>query len=477
LDKLTGAEDWKSTPASDDYDYQLIKHRLEILREIKESGDANSILFHIRAGVLRNFGGITNPKLFQRTFVGTKHLIEEYVREVINQLEYVYKLDESVLPLQKKCDFFSAAYQTFGRSALVLHGTVAFGIYQLGIVKALFEKLLLPKVICGTSAGALVAAVVCCKNDDELPQIFENGGINFNAFQKRPEKGRTRRRLKRLFEHGVLMDVRILEQALFDNIGNMTFEEAYIKTGRILNITLTMAGKYNAPRLLNYLNAPNVVVWSAACASCSVSGLYENVDLMAKSSGGEISKWNPEDITWTPASGSSELQMSRLSELFFVNHFIVSRVLPYSTPWSSTNDKEEGFIWTLHKLVKSEIEHRFKQLEEFNLLPSIFSALYAMQRGDINIVPRLSVNDYFWMFNLPTNDMVQHCIKQGERATWPLMSLIKIRLGIEKQLEILNDRLKLEKEAVILQYQLNEEEEEKRRVSQNRVERSTSNHF
>ena len=32
---------------------------------------------------------------------------------------------------------------------------------------------------------------------------------------------------------------------------------------------------YEKPRLLNYLTAPNVLVWSAASASCALPGLYE----------------------------------------------------------------------------------------------------------------------------------------------------------------------------------------------------------
>jgi len=35
------------------------------------------MIFHLRAGMLRNFGGITTPRLFQKTHVGTKLLVEE----------------------------------------------------------------------------------------------------------------------------------------------------------------------------------------------------------------------------------------------------------------------------------------------------------------------------------------------------------------------------------------------------------------
>ena len=173
-------------------------------------------------------------------------------------------------------------------------------IYHLGIIKALFENHLLPKVICGASSGALVAALVCSHTDDDLPTIFLKDNINFKAFQKRSEVGRLRRRLLRLWRQGVLMDIRLMEECMRDNIGDITFLEAYHKTGRILNITLRASGiGHGVPLLLNYLNAPNVVIWSAACASCSVVGLYDRVDILTKAPNGTVSKWDSDGVNWT----------------------------------------------------------------------------------------------------------------------------------------------------------------------------------
>ncbi len=50
-------------------------------------------------------------------------------------------------------------------------------------------------------------------------------------------------------------------------MGDMTFEEAYRKTGRILNITLSSSTKKAPPILVNYITAPNVVISSAVVAS------------------------------------------------------------------------------------------------------------------------------------------------------------------------------------------------------------------
>jgi hypothetical protein len=43
---------------------------------------------------------------------------------------------------------------------------------HFGIVKALLDADLLPRVVAGTSAGGLVAALVCTRTDDELKSIL-----------------------------------------------------------------------------------------------------------------------------------------------------------------------------------------------------------------------------------------------------------------------------------------------------------------
>jgi predicted acylesterase/phospholipase RssA len=43
------------------------------------------------------------------------------------------------------------------------------GLYHLGVVKTLLEHKLLPRIVCGSSIGALIAALVCIHTDEELP--------------------------------------------------------------------------------------------------------------------------------------------------------------------------------------------------------------------------------------------------------------------------------------------------------------------
>jgi TAG lipase/steryl ester hydrolase/phospholipase A2/LPA acyltransferase len=113
-----------------------------------------------------------------------------------------------------------------------------------------------------------------------------------------------------------------------ENLQDRTFLDAYNLTGRVLNITVSSSGKFEMPRLLNYLTAPNVVIWSAVGASCSIPGVYESTPLMYKDTKtGEISVLAPSSgHKWIDGSVENDLPMKGISELFGVNHFIVSQV-------------------------------------------------------------------------------------------------------------------------------------------------------
>jgi TAG lipase/lysophosphatidylethanolamine acyltransferase len=56
------------------------------------------------------------------------------------------------------------------------------------------------------------------------------------------------------------MDVSVLEDAIRTNIGDITFQEAFEKTGKVLNVPVASTKKFEFPRTLNYLTSPNVVI-------------------------------------------------------------------------------------------------------------------------------------------------------------------------------------------------------------------------
>lgn len=83
----------------------------------------------------------------------------------------LHKLSEIGVPgktVGDVMDMFVSIRQSYGQSALLLSGGGGLGVYHLGVVKALFDEQLLPRVISGSSAGALIGALICVTPDDEL---------------------------------------------------------------------------------------------------------------------------------------------------------------------------------------------------------------------------------------------------------------------------------------------------------------------
>ena len=82
------------------------------------------------------------------------------------------------------------------------------------------------------------------------------------------------------------MDITVLKNFLKDNLGDITFQEAFDRYGYILNITVTGTSEHDEDRLLNYLTAPNVLIWSACAASCAIPFIYGATDLFCKDHNG-----------------------------------------------------------------------------------------------------------------------------------------------------------------------------------------------
>lgn len=242
------------------------------------------------------------------------------------------------------------------------------GSHHIGIVKCLVEHKCLPRIVSGSSAGAIVASIVCTRQEIELPDFTKVGSVNWNILEEPldpdlPHRMSVRviRKLKRLFNQGVLFDNEILKKCMKDNLGDVTFIEAYNRTRRILNIAVSSNKAYQMPSLLNYITAPNVVIWSAVVASCALPAFYKSGKLQAKDPNGQIVPWNRTDESWIDGSVENDLPMKRVAQLFNVNHFIVSQVNPHIVPFIQKNLRTSFVDMMIKKflfLVKSELQYR-----------------------------------------------------------------------------------------------------------------------
>lgn len=86
----------------------------------------------------------------------------------------------------------------------------------------------------------------------------------------------------------MVFETKTLKDFVYRFTGDLTFKEIFTRYGWNLNITVTDFSLNQASRLLNYLTTPNVLVWSAVCASCAIPGMFEKAELYQKLSDGSI---------------------------------------------------------------------------------------------------------------------------------------------------------------------------------------------
>ncbi|KAJ5112179.1 hypothetical protein N7532_000224 [Penicillium argentinense] len=466
LDELLSKDLWRQNPVSRHYDYRLILGRLEALMGARESEDILTLVNLLRSGLVRNLGNITSTKLFTHAYAGTKLLIDDYITQVALSIQYVTSLQSapvhaSGFTSQAKLELLHDTRQAFGRTTLLLQGGSAFGLCHLGVVKALHLQGLLPRIITGTATGAMVAALVGIHPESELLPLLNGDTVDLSAFdhyrKDHPENESWMRvfirRMGRLLRTGQLFDMNLLEECVRANVGDLTFEEAYARSKRILNITIATAGRTGSPNLLNYLTAPNVLIWSAAAASnaSASSTITSSITIFCKDETGSIVPWpHTKDLVFQPWRhvnySDGESPLSRISELFNVNHFIVSQARPYLIPifrseLNLLDRRQTGWNHlsrSAMRLILVELRHRLRQLDYIGLLPGSLSRILideTIPGPNLTLVPDLALQDLGKLFQQPTKERVAAWTLKGERGVWPAVSALKVREAIEIELD------------------------------------------
>lgn len=433
-DKLSGADEWKATEACKEYDYQAIRARLQRMQIARSNNDATSLMYILHEGLHGNLGNISSPALNRHANIGTKYLIEEYIQEVCNALDFIYQTDE--IDFYEKLSFFDETTHAFGRSCIMLSGGAGLGFFHAGVVKALVEHDLLPDVISGASAGSIIAALMATRTNEELLEMLKPEMIyeQFNKWLKWQGFGKES-----------LFDSTNLENALIEIFDLTTFEEAYQKTGRHVTVTASAADLHQFSRLLNAKTSPNAIIAQAVRASCAVPIVFSPVQLKAKSQSGEIVPYIP---TRRFADGSimADLPFDRLARLYGVNHSIVSQVNPLSTllkvkikhDASSLLQVSKRYLFKIAKinslyafdLLEGAIKHKPTKLG-IHKLRSIVDQQYL---GNINVLPTLSLSSIKHLVRNPTIEGLTELFENGERAVWPQLDLINRNTIISKTL-------------------------------------------
>jgi TAG lipase/steryl ester hydrolase/phospholipase A2/LPA acyltransferase len=443
-DELSGADQWKRVDQTRLYDFSQIRHRLDELRRHRERQDNHALIFALNEGIHGNMGGMGRATLYRPAKFGTKCLIEDYVGEIVDALEHLAQLHESIISREEKLDFFHRARHSYGRTALMLSGGGAWGHFHIGVVKALLENNVLPNVISGSSAGSLVAAVIGTHTDEQLEESNHEDAL-VNAAKKEAKWIS-----KMLFGESPQIDVRDLEEMVERLVPDMTFQEALDLTGRNINISVAPADLHQTSRLLNAIASPNVYIRTAVMASCAVPGVYPPVMLEAKNIHGEHQPYLP-TRRWVDGSVTDDLPAKRLARLYGVNFHIASLINPLVLISKDIDDDQtpipqllrfflrQGAI-SLAKLGNSVSRKYIHEWPRFNLMINMFNTLLNQKyKADINIYADFRKFELRKIMSHVSHMELLELEHQGKLATWPQLERIKlsskISLVLDKILE------------------------------------------
>jgi predicted acylesterase/phospholipase RssA len=460
LDAHLGNHAWKEIDENAYYDHITINKLVSQLRKLRqdaewemhheqvnaaESPAVEELCTILEACVKNNFAGVENPRLYSETYSGTKVLVQEYVDEVKACLELV--AESKQISDEDKYHHFKHLDTNFGRTALCLSGGATFAYYHFGVVRALLDNNVLPEIITGTSGGALVAALVATRTDEELKQLL----VPALAHRIRACHEGFTTWVRRWWRTGARFDtLEWARQCSWFCRGSTTFREAYERTGRILNVSCVPSDPHSPTILANYLTSPNCVIWSAVLASAAVPGILNPVVLMTKKRDGTLAPYSF-GHKWKDGSLRTDIPIKALNLHFNVNFTIVSQVNPHinlfffssrgavGRPVTHRKGRgwRGGFLGSaIEQYIKLDMNKWLRVLRHLELLPrpmgQDWSEIWLQKfSGTVTIWPKTVPSDFYYILSDPTPERLARMIHMGQQSAFPKIQFIKNRLKIE----------------------------------------------
>jgi hypothetical protein len=240
--------------------------------------------------------------------------------------------------------------------------------------------------------------------------------------------------------------------------GDMTFEEAYHKTGRIFCIALAPTTKKTPPILINYISAPNVTIASAVVASAAVPGFIAPQQLKIKDADGIVRSAGPE--TYFDGSIRHDIPIAGLSEMLNCQFFVACQCNPHIVPfffdpkggvgrpsrWSSGNQGASwrgGFLLAaLEMYLKNDMKAKFVFLRDLDAAVSFTGTMLTQSfEGSTTIVPRIRFRDFFTLFSDPSVESLYHYNQVGAIAAYPHAAMIRLHYRLADALDECIDKL------------------------------------
>lgn len=463
LDNFLGRQSWKEENDYAYYDSKTVRRVWEQMKKTRARAEeqegkgrrtdggksVDELRALIEACVKNNFVGVENSRLYSQTYYGTKNLVQNFLDEVERSLKFLTQTKQ--LEMEQKRVLFKHVCANYGRTALCLSGGASFAYYHLGIVKALLDEDLLPDVITGTSGGALVAALVATRTNEELKELL------IPALAERINACRESFMVwvPRWWKTGARFDsVDWAQRCSWWTHGSLTFREAYERTGRILNVTCVPADPHSPTILCNYLTSPDCVIWSAVLASAAVPGILNPVVLMMKTRDGTLEPYSF-GHKWKDGSLRTDIPVKALNTHFNVNFTIVSQVNPHinlfffssrgSVGHPVTHRKGRGWrggylMSAFENYLKLDMNKWLKFIKHAELLPrplgQDWSQLWLQQfSGTITIWPKTILSDFWHILSDPDAPRLARMLHEGRQSAFPKLKFISNRLRLERLVE------------------------------------------
>jgi NTE family protein len=349
---------------------------------------------------------------------------------VVHTLELLAAEDSGDISQEERLDFFRRASHCFGRSALMMSGSGSLLYFHVGVIRALGEADLLPSIMSGSSGGSLVGSIVATHTDDELRAMMSPEALGDAVPDRAPSA----------------TPLEQLEEGIANNIPDLTFQQAFEKTGRAINVSIAPAETHQTSRLLNYITSPSVLLRSAVMASAAVPGVFPPVTLQALDSHGERMSYLP-TRKWVDGSVSDDLPAKRLARLYGVNHFVVSQTNPHVVPFVTDGRRKQNTLGLLAETGRRTAREWFNTAtiladradrkngavtRATSLMRSIVNQDYV---GDINILPEYLFHNPLNLLKFPGEKQMHRLIESGARCTWPKLEMIRQQTLISRKLD------------------------------------------
>jgi TAG lipase/steryl ester hydrolase/phospholipase A2/LPA acyltransferase len=318
------------------------------------------------------------------------------------------------------------AVTALGRVALALSGGASLGFFHMGVIKALHENNALPDLISGSSIGAMVAAGIGVRTDDELDTLFRDihhmrrDGIAFAG-------------VRQMLKTGAVLCPEQLTRVLTHNIGDHTFAEAYGRTGRTLAITVSPTTNGQTPLLLTYNNAPDTTVLHSVLASSALPGLFPPTRLRTRTPDGRRT------ITaerWADGSLRYDVPRDALRDEHGAGLVIASQTNIHVLPFAAGGRvlRSLGKTRSTARQLLRLPRHLSRRTPLGPSLHHLHDLVGQNYRGDIDIVPRLRPSSVIRVVKNPSLDELRAYIQEGMTSTLPELPRIQTALRIRRSL-------------------------------------------